>query len=135
MTIEKDIDDIQSFIDGIQAEVVDHLYDLGVEALNEQRKRMNIAYVKPNFTDHTFNLRNSGGIVVFWDGVERKRHIANQGHSDPRANAETNQVLNAASKTGTGMVVAFGMKYASFVESKGFNVRDTAQLHLKKSLQ
>lgn len=134
MIINKDIADLDEFIGGIEAEVVNYLYDLGVGALEAQKARMKAAYVKPNFTDHTFNLRNSGGISVYWQGIERTRFIADKVHSDPKAAAETNEALNACSIRGTGMVVAFGMPYASYVESKGFNVRDTAMLHIKKDL-
>ena len=45
-----------------------------------------------------------------------------------------NMWLNEVNKSGTSIVFADGMFYASFVSSKGYDVIDTAESYLVKAL-
>ena len=107
MKIEKDISDLSKFIDGIQGEVVDFMDEKAREAVKLQQ-------VEANYRNHTWNLRSSLGYVVTYDGKEKR--------------------LDEVNKSGTSIVFADGMFYASFVSSKGYDVLDTAQSYLVKAL-
>lgn len=66
------------------------------------------------YNDVTTNLRNSIGYFVFHDGELIKEH----------GNIETNQALiqDIVVPKGIQLIGIAGMNYASFVESKGYNV-------------
>ena len=129
MKIRKDISDIDEFINLIvPSEVVDHIYERGIQAVEEQKK-------KHTYQNRTFNLDNAGGIVVFYKGKEKKRYIGvDHPETATQAREATGRFLDSVNKSGTGIVFADGMEYASYVDSKGYDVIDTAYDYLKKNL-
>ncbi len=86
---------------------------------------------KPNYIDHTANLRSSIGYVISCDG-----NIRTNGGFKAEANGST----GAASGTkyakevagrypeGIVLVVVAGMEYAAYVSAKGYDVIDSAEL-------
>lgn len=133
MKIEKDIADLDKFIEGIEPEVVGFLDEKAHEALIRQ-KASRLLTNKRDYLNHTWNLRSGLGYVVTYNGKEKKRFIADRNHPDPRAAEATNKLLNEESKAGTGIIFGDGMFYASFVSSKGYDVIDTAELYLAQAL-
>ena len=127
MKIEKDIADLDSFIKGIEPEVVGFLDERARQAVALQQ-------AKSDYQNHTWNLRSAVGYVVTYNGKEKKRFIGDQNHPDPRADEATNKLLNEENKAGTGIIFGDGMFYASFVSSKGYDIIDTAELYLAKAL-
>lgn len=59
---------------------------------------------------------------------------ANKFKEERAAEAKTNKTLDKADKSGTGLIIADGMPYASFVSSKGYDVLDSGLLHADKVL-
>lgn len=115
----------------IQSNVKEAIVEAGEEAVKLQ-KESNISQ-KKTYQNHTFDLRNAPGYAVTIDGKEVARNVpADGGHAE--AEAKTNKTLDKADKSGTGIILADGMEYASFVSSKGYDVIDTGLLHADKIL-
>ena len=124
MKIEKDISDLSKFIDGIQGEVVDFMDEKAREAVKLQQ-------VEANYRNHTSDVYKRQ--VVTYDGKEKRRYISGMNYGDEAAEA-IKKWLDEVNKSGTSIVFADGMFYASFVSSKGYDVLDTAQSYLVKAL-
>ena len=96
-------------------------------------KAVNEAKENGNYQDHTANLRNSIGYVVSIDGqvVEENfnasKHGTEPSNEDPLEYGRTLAVEVAQSKRGISLVVVAGMRYASYVESKGRVVLTSAE--------
>lgn len=131
MKIEAKLTGLDELKELIQSNVKEAMVETGEEAVQVQKDR-NISQ-KKSYQNHTFNLRNAPGYAVTIDGKEVARNVpADGGHAE--AEAKTNNTLDKADKTGTGLILADGMPYASFVSSKGFDVLDTGVLHADKIL-
>lgn len=126
MRIEKDISDLNDFIEDIPGEIKDAIVEVAAKAISEQKARS-------NYQNHTWNLRNAPGYVVTVDGKEVARDVPADG-THGEAEAKTDKILDQADKSGTSVVFADGMEYASFVSSKGYDVLDTALLHADREL-
>lgn len=81
-----------------------------------------------NYKDRTANLRNSTGYAVFKDGKIVRNTF--QGQEGEGAYQARRIITKTAKKNfrGYGLVVVAGMKYASFVESRGYDVLTSAEL-------
>lgn len=96
-------------------------------------KAVNEAKENGNYQDHTANLRNSIGYVVSIDGqvVEENfnasKHGTEPSNEDPLKYGRTLAFEVAQSKLGISLVVVAGMRYASYVESKGRVVLTSAE--------
>lgn len=83
--------------------------------------------------NHTFNLRNAPGYGVVMDGEVIQKGVQADGeHLD--AKTKTEATIDKVAFNGTGLIVADGMPYASFVESKGYDVVSGAALEADKIL-
>jgi hypothetical protein len=92
----------------------------GEDFVNEAREAINIsgAFPKGNYHDDTENLRNSIGFFVMRDNEV----VCGDGNSDARV------VLSQLdSKAGYTLIGVAGRDYASYVESKGYNVITSQQ--------
>ena len=92
---------------------------------------------KPNYMDWTANLRSSIGYVVLWDGrviVQsdfspiRSKRTGNSGIEGTKAGKAFLQQLIAENGTGLVLIVVAGMPYAAYVEAKGYDVLDSAEI-------
>lgn len=96
-------------------------------------KAVNEAKENGNYQDHTANLRNSIGYVVSVDGqvvdvnFNASKHGTEPSNEDPLKYGRTLAVEVAQSKRGISLVVVAGMRYASYVESKGRVVLTSAE--------
>ena len=96
-------------------------------------KAVNEAKENGNYQDHTANLRNSIGYVVSVDGqvvdenFNASKHGTEPSNKDPLKYGRTLAVEVAQSKRGISLVVVAGMRYASYVESKGRVVLTSAE--------
>ena len=96
-------------------------------------KAVNEAKENGNYQDHTANLRNSIGYVVSVDGqvvdenFNASKHGIEPSNEDPLKYGRTLAVEVAQSKRGISLVVVAGMRYASYVESKGRVVLTSAE--------
>lgn len=131
MKIEAKLTGLDELKGLIQSNVKEAMIEAGEEAVQVQ-KDSNISQ-KKTYQNHTFDLRNAPGYAITIDGEEVARNVpADGGHAE--AEAKTSKTLDKADKSGTGVIIADGMEYASFVSSKGFDVVDSGLLHAHKVL-
>lgn len=110
----------------IQSNVKEAIVEVGEEAVKVQKR-------DSDYLNHTHDLRNAPGYAVTIDGKEVARNVPADGEHG-EAEAKTNKTLDKADKSGTGLIIADGMPYASFVSSKGYDVLDSGLLHADKVL-
>lgn len=120
MRIEKDISDLKDFIKNIYSEVKEAIVEVADEAIAQQKQ-------ESDYKNHTWNLRSAPGYAVTIKGKEVARNVPAGAHEE--AESKTNRVLNEVNKSGTSLIFADGMEYASFVQSKGYDVLNTALLY------
>ena len=125
MNIEAKLTGLDELKGLIQSNVKDAIVEAGEEAVQVQKR-------ESDYLNHTFNLRNAPGYAVTIDGKEVARNVPADGEHG-EAEAKTNKTLEAE-KSGTGLIIADGMSYASFVSSKGYDVLDSGLLHADKVL-
>lgn len=131
MNIEAKLTGLDELKELIRSNVKEAIIEVGEEAVNVQ-KESNISQ-KKTYQNHTFDLRNAPGYSVTIDGKEVSRNVpADGGHAE--AETKTNKTLDKADKSGTSLIIADGMPYASFVSSKGYDVVDSGLLHAHKVL-
>lgn len=121
MRIETKLTGLDELKELIQSNVKEAIVEAGEEAVEVQKR-------ESDYLNHTFNLRNAPGYAVTIDGKEVARNVPADGEHGEAA-AKTNKTLDKADKSGTGLIIADGMPYASFVSSKGYDVVDSALLH------
>lgn len=105
------------------------------EALTEAGKT-GVQYAKENgeYKNHTHNLRSGPGYGVVIDGNLDLMEVPSEaGHEE--AKEKTENTIKNALFPGTGIIIADGMEYASYVEKKGYDVLSGAALHIEKKLQ
>ena len=120
MKVEKDLSGFDA-VDKWEGDLWDAVADIGLNA---------VQFAKENgeYKNHTHNLRNAPGYAVVKDGKIIKMEVPADGnHAEARK--ETEDFINNGEKPQNGLILADGMPYASFVESKGFNVLSGAALH------
>lgn len=126
MRIEAKLTGLDKFKELIQSNVKESMVEAGNQAIEMQK-------AESDYLNHTHNLRNAPGYAVIVNGEEVARNVPADG-AHGKAKAKTNKTLDAADKSGTGIIIADGMEYASFVSSKGYDVVDSALLHADKVL-
>lgn len=71
------------------------------------------------YQNRTFRLRNANGYAVLRDGKIKKMEVIG---NNPESKDKTENYLTYGNNPKDGIVLANGMEYASYVESRGFNV-------------
>ena len=106
--IEKDLIDIMGFV--------------AEKFIKEARDGLNItgAFPKGDYTDRTENLRSSIGYFILKDGSIIQQNL--EGNSEGMANAKL-ALQEIHPRIGhIQLILVAGMDYASYVESRGYNV-------------
>lgn len=112
------------------------------EAGEEIRKGMieaahkGVDYAKKHgeYKNHTHNLRSAPGAAVVMDGEIVDMYVpAEPGHQEARQ--KTENLLLYGKRPKNGIILADGMEYASFVESKGYDVLSGGALHTEAEAQ
>lgn len=156
--VEYDLSDFDSFYEEIFRKIFQQLVELGESAYNE-------AVLKGRYNNITGNLRSSLGYVVAQDGrvvkeggfkriqgrgenyqnvlfttkVGKKVQFwahgkSGDGSEGSKKGLEYARTL-ATSMKGITLVVVAGMDYASFVNTRGLDVIDSAELHVIRELK
>ncbi len=97
----------------------------GEEFVSDARQGVNIsgAFPKGDYTDQTANLRNSIGYFILIDN-----DLVAESGGGSIGHMAAKRVLNELpSGTGYRLVGVAGMEYASYLESKGYNVITSQQ--------
>ncbi|WP_106827633.1 hypothetical protein [Parabacteroides pacaensis] len=107
-----------SGLDSLQEEVDDEYYALLSEIGREATRNTKIT---GTYQNRTGNLRNANGGCVVRNGKIIDLWVETDG-AHPKAVEKTENLLIYSEKPKDGLYLANGMEYASFVESKGFEV-------------
>lgn len=100
----------------------------------------NLARERGSYIDRTGNLRSSTGYVVIIDGEILKRGgfeiVTGSETSQEKGDEIGIELVNrlASEIDGNGLIVVAGMNYASYVESKGYDVLSSSELYAKSEL-
>lgn len=94
-----------------------------------------VKYAQKNgeYKNHTYNLRNAPGFCVVFKGQIIHMEVGDDG-GHPEAKKNTENLLIYSEKPQDGLYLADGMPYASFVESKGYDVLSNSILYAKRQV-
>lgn len=130
--------ELQRGYQAIESGIIRILQRAGEQFVRDARMAMNIdasAFPKGDYLNHTNNLRSSIGYFLLKDGQVIQMNI--EGTGDGR-NAAMEVISSLPNKGGYQLVGVAGMYYASYVESKGYNVitsqADVAIVNIEKLL-
>ena len=102
-----------------------------IEAAHEG---VDFAKTHGEYKNHTHNLRSAPGAAVVMDGEIVDMYIPSEsGHQ--KAKEKTENLLLYGKRPKNGIILADGMEYASFVESKGYDVLSGGALHAEAEAQ
>lgn len=112
---------MQGQLDLIEDEMIRVLRNVGYKAINIARER-------GSYTDRTANLRNSVGFLI------KKDDLVIDSSFNNAYGKEFAMSISTGSK-GIVLFVVAGMNYASYVQSKGYDVLASAQLEAEVILE
>lgn len=112
---------MQGQLDLIEDEMIRVLRNVGYKAINIARER-------GSYTDRTANLRNSVGFLI------KKDDLVIDSSFNNAYGKEFAMRVSTGSK-GIVLFVVAGMNYASYVQSKGYDVLASAQLEAEVILE
>lgn len=98
------------------------------------REACRLAQQDGNYQNRTGNLRNGNGYCVVRDGEVVKMEVLSDG-SHPEAVQQTENLLLYSNKPEDGLYLANGMDYASFVESRGYEVLISKKLYAARQIK
>lgn len=111
----------------------DELIRIGKEAIRVAQQARGSSQRSKEYQNHTWNLRNAPGACVVRDGKIVWLEVgADSEH--PKAEQETKNLLIYSEHPKDGLYIADGMFYASFVQSKGFDVLDSAIFFIENEI-
>ena len=103
-----------TFVEDVDIQLIQLFAYVGEDFVNQARSTR-------TYKDRTGNLRSSIGYVVALDGEVKIDNLEGTGEGKARAKELVQQVLSEDS-TGIVLIGFAGMQYASYVESKGYDV-------------
>lgn len=115
----------------LQKQIEDAFYSKLVEI---GRDAIRFAQRNGEYQNRTFNLRNALGFCVVRDGRIVVIEVGDDG-GHPDAVRNTENLLIYSEKPQDGLYLADGMPYASFVESKGYDVLTAARKYAIRQVQ
>lgn len=111
----------------------DELIRIGKEAIRVAQEARGAPNRPKEYQNHTWNLRNAPGACVVRDGKIVWLEVgADSEH--PEAEQETENLLIYSEHPKDGLYIADGMFYASFVQSKGYDVLDSAIFFIENEI-
>lgn len=114
MEIWGDITGLDKLAEGIDDAYFGKLVEIGRDAIR-------FAQRNGSYRNRTWNLRNAPGFCVVRDGRIWHLEVGDDG-GHPEAKRNTENLLIYSEHPRDGLYLADGMPYASFVESKGYDV-------------
>ena len=127
MKIKADTSGCDKFLSRCEDAYFDDLKEIGEEAVIVALEHGGASGVPKVYEHHTEDLVNANGACVVRDGKVVWMEVAADG-SHGEAREKTESVLRGEA-THDGLWLANGMEYASYVQSKGFDVIDSAILY------
>ena len=117
-----------SGLDELQQQIEDAYFNKLVEI---GRDAIRYAQQNGEYKNHTWNLRNAPGFCVVRGGKIVHLEVGDDG-GHPEAKKNTENLLIYSEHPRDGLYLADGMEYASFVQSKGYDVLESARLYAKR---
>ncbi len=114
-----------SGLDELEKRIEDAYFDKLIEI---GRDAVKFAQNNGSYKNHTFNLRNAPGFCIVRNGKIVHLEVGDDG-GHPEAKTNTENLLIYSEHPQDGLYLADGMFYASFVESKGYDVLRNAILY------
>lgn len=127
MKIDVDLSGLDEFLDEAKDEIRQGMVEVA---------RDGVGYSKATGTyqNHTHNLRSAPGAATVLEGEIVDMYVPSEpGHE--KAKEKTENLLIYGKRPQNGIVLADGMKYASYVESKGYKVISQGALHIEREAQ
>lgn len=128
--------------------VIVRMNAIGEACVNRAREYKEGKTGRGSYEDQTGNLRGSTGYVLVvdgqirtisgfppvpvWDKKLKKMVVHEEGPNSGRAFAER---LASEYSSGIVLIVVAGMKYAAYVQDKGFDVLDSAEIEAEKLIK
>ena len=127
MKITSDLSGIDKFVQDVRDELKQKMIDIAHEGVQQAKD-------KGEYKNHTYNLRSAPGAAVVLDGKIEDMYVpAETGHNE--AKVKTENLLLYGNRPQNGIMLADGMEYASFVESKGFDVISKPAISIKNNAE
>ena len=124
-----------SGLDELQQQIEDayfnKLVEIGRDAIRVAFNASGAPNYPKQYQNHTWNLRNAPGFCVVRDGKIIALEVYDKG-GHPDAVKNTENLLIYSEHPRDGLYLADGMEYASFVQSKGYDVLESARLYAKR---
>lgn len=114
--------EIELQVKGIENDLISIMQYVGEEFVRDARENVNIdgAFPQGDYTDRTANLRSSIGYCISRNGKVIEQNIK----GTATGVSEFNEVIKSKFQNDNSyhLLLVAGMNYASYVESKGYNV-------------
>lgn len=124
MKIDVDLSGFDEFLDEAKNEIKQGMVEVA-------REGVEYAKATGNYQNHTHNLRSAPGAATVLDGEIVDMYVPSEpGHE--KAKEKTENLLIYGKRPKNGIILADGMEYASYVESKGYRVISQGALHIEK---
>lgn len=124
MRVKGDASGLDELGKRIEDAYFDKLIEIGRDAVK-------FAQQNGEYRNHTWNLRNAPGFCIVRNGKIVHLEVGDDG-GHPEAKTNTENLLIYAEHPQDGLYLADGMFYASFVESKGYDVLRNAINYARK---
>lgn len=126
MKITSDLSGIDKFVQDVRDELKQKMIDIAHEGVQQAKDKGNIKII----------LTTSAVLQVLccFDGKIEDMYVpAETGHNE--AKSKTENLLLYGNRPQNGIMLADGMEYASFVESKGFDVISKPAISIKNNAE
>lgn len=133
MQIKGDISGLDELEQQIEDAYFNKLIEIGRDSIQIAYKARGTSKYPRVYKNHTWRLRNAPGFCVVRDGKIIALEVYGKG-TNMEAVQKTTYYLQYHEKKEDGLYLADGMEYASFVQSKGFDVMDSAIIYAKRMI-
>lgn len=124
MKVDIDLSGLDEFLDEVKEEIKQGMVEVAREGVEYSK-------ATGNYQNHTHNLRSAPGAATVLDGEIVDMYVPSEpGHE--KAKEKTENLLIYGKRPENGIILADGMEYASYVESKGYRVISQGALHIEK---
>lgn len=127
MIVKGDASGLDELEKRIEDAYFDKLIEIGRDAVKFAQNSRGGNGLK-QYQNHTWNLRNAPGFCIVRNGKVVHLEVGDDG-GHPEAKKNTENLLIYSEHPQDGLYLADGMFYASFVESKGYDVLRNAILY------
>lgn len=133
MEFKGDISELDELEEQIEGAYFNKLIEIGRDAIRVAYNAHGTSDYPKVYKNHTWRLRKAPGFCVVRGGRIIALEVYGKG-TNMEAVQKTTYYLQYHEKKDDGLYLADGMEYASFVQSKGFDVMDSAILYAKRMI-